>query len=230
MTKREVISRIRNSYNEHYGDTRLTNRHIDNILTTSTLTLVKRLDKANSLRFLTKLYRTICIEMIPVSAIECSCIDLPIDCTIYRSKNKVQFNELSTGIVFKSITSPDRSIDFQITTATGFQRKNRLKKYPALQSKSKFIYYENEYLYTPDTTFPYLLAVGYFKAGQKSDCADTTGSTGSECMSELDQTFNVPDDLIDVVIKIALDEIRLFKGTQYDTLPNKDPKELTGSI
>lgn len=214
MNNREIIGRVRNTLKEHSIDSVLSNKHIYNVLRTATTFLVKRdADSKNTIYNQSGLWSTICIDMIPVSAIDCiSCFDLPVDCEIYRSKTKLPgYIETAYGVLYKSLTSVDRSEDITITTPYSYKLKKNLK-----YNKNKYAFIENDYLYTPNVEFPSLRFTGYLEKVPKD----------KEHCTIMSQTFACPQYLIDAVVKLAVQELLQYKQLPYDNIENKDERNL----
>lgn len=213
MTNRELISRVRGTLKEHQADTHLFNRHIYSILKTKLFLLIKRAyEERRSLSMVSSVFQTVCVPMKAVSAIEC-CIDFPLDCQIYRSKDKLPgYVESSYGIIYKSVTSLDRSEKFTIITPYQYDIKSKVK-----YNKNKYVWIENGYLYSPQADYPMLRVTALFDDVVESCDSPETKTT----CSILDQQFPCPDYLIDSVASMALEELKLFKGIQYDPVPNK---------
>lgn len=212
MTNRELISRVRNTVKEHSVDSVLTNKHIYNMLLTNASLLIKREADKKSIYMMSNIWQSLCLEMIPVSSITCTCIKFPTLCTIYRSKVKLpKFFELVSGFLYKSITSIDNSTSFTLTTPYQYEVKKKVK-----YNKEKYAFIEDGYLYTPNAEFPLVKIVGFFTELVK-DCT----SESKNC-SNLGATFPCPDYLIQPVVDLTLRELGGFKQIPFDHIENKN--------
>lgn len=213
MTNRELIGRVRSTIKEHNADSVLYNKHIYNLLLTNSALLIKREADKKSIYMMSNIWKTVCVEMIPVNPIVCKCVKLPIDCTIYRSKEKLPpFFETNFGPLYKSITTIDNSINIDLTTPYQYNLKVKIK-----YNKAKYAFIEDGYLYTPNSSYPWLKIVGLFKE-EGNNCDE---SKVVKC-SKLDQEFPCPDYLLQPVIEMTLKELGYFKQINYDHVENKN--------
>jgi len=211
MTNRELIGRVRNTIKEHSVDSVLTNKHVFNILLTNASLLIKREADKKSIYMMSNIWQSVCVEMIPVSSVTCTCIKFPHICTIYRSKEKLpKFFELASGFLYKSISSIDNHTSITLTTPYQYQVKSKVKF-----NKEKYAFLENGYLYTPNATYPFVKIVAFFNELVK-DCSSPT----KEC-SNLNATFPCPDYLIQPVVDLTLRELGAFKQIPFDHITNK---------
>jgi hypothetical protein len=163
---------------------------------------------------LSELWHSTCVEMKEVPAITCTCLTLPVGCTLYRSKEKLpEFVEDSYGFINKSVTSVDGSEDLQGITPYNYQTKRKLK-----WNKTKYFFIEDRYLYTPNATYPVIKVVGWFKKKPKESC-DTLIKTNC---SMLEQTFPCPEYLLSYIIQASLQELGMFKQITYDHIEDKN--------
>lgn len=214
MTIREVVSRVRTSLKEHTGDTRLTNRQIYAALRSASFVLIKREVTGSGMNQLSNIYRTCCIEMEEVSSIECN-IKLNNPCKIFRSKEKIPtMIESSSGSVYKTITTADRSLDFTLVTNYEYNIKSKVR-----YNITKYVFIEDGYLYSPGSSYPILRITGLFE----SECI-SCNTAQIPCKSKLDEIFPCPDYLIEPVVQMALPELLRYKQIQYDEVSNKSEK------
>jgi hypothetical protein len=203
LTNKEVIYRVRNSIKEFNKDSLLTNKAIYTVLKTVTSFLLNRESNKSKIFLQSDLWQPYCVEMIKVSSTEC--LDIPSDCLVWRSKNKLpKLLELDSGIFFSSISSMDGSTSFYYATASTAYSKSKLK-----YNKNKYVWVENGYLYSL-SAYPMIKIVGYFENNLNSGC------------SRLDDYFRCPLYLSDAVIKMTLQEFGLFKQIPEDVVQNKN--------
>ncbi len=203
MKNKEVIYRVRNTIKEENKDSRLSNKHIANILKTTCSFLLNREINKSLLYQQSEIWQTLCVEMIQVSSLEC--LDIPSDCKIWRSKTKLPtFLSVSDGFMWKSISSMDSSVQFFLTTPRIAYSKSKLK-----YNKNKYVWIENGYLYSL-SSFPMIKVVGYFD----------NDINGSGC-SKLSDEFRCPLYLLDAVIKMTIQELSMYKQITEDIVQNK---------
>jgi len=223
MKVREVISRVRNSLKEHSADSVFFNKHIYSILRSHTAFLLKRESEKlkNNIYLSSNIWTPICVEMEPVSAIQCSCVSLPIDCTIYRSKQKLPIMlEVGYSFFYKSIATIDNSEFFTLVSPNGFKQRTSTKY--AKYSKDSLAFLEDGYLYTPDKEYSFLRILGWFEnVNGFKDCNSTSTPTSSTAgCSLMDTEFKCPEHLISPVIQMTLEELLRTKQLPYDNIVN----------
>lgn len=209
MKNKDIISRIRVSVKEIGKDNLLTNKSIYNILRSSAIFLLKReADSKNTIYNQMGIFSTICVDMIEVSATEC--LNIPSNCRVWRSKNKIpKIIESSTGFIYKAISSMDNSVQFFLTTPYIERLKSKIKF-----NKNKYVWLENDYLYSKDS-YPILKIVGIFEEDIRPPQED------SNC-SRLEDSFFLPDYLCDAAVKLTLQELSVFKQIVYSNNEDKN--------
>lgn len=198
MQIKDIVSRIRNSSKEVTGDSVLRNRHIYNAFYTNALLLLEK-DKRN----LTKQenFKTVSLETEEVNLLENSCV--PLDCMGCRVKlPKITSNK--NGLVYRYISSPDKSILYKLTTPLSFQRKTKIKN-----NLQKYAFVDGDYLYLSEC-LP-CIEISYLP-----DAMDDTG-----ICKILEEDVPFPDYLIDMAIKNALTELGIFIQKSQDHTTNK---------
>jgi len=223
-TKRELISRLRNSLNEVSTDTHFTNRYLWNVLWSGIKTVIKQdADNARKLYNQAGLWQNICVKMKPVSPILCDCVNIPLDCVLYRSEYQLpKILESSYGFIYRFISSPDLSVKFTLVTPYDYDRKSKIK-----YNREKYAFIHNGYLWSPNAQFPVLTVSGIFEQDTKSlpefNCDQLSEEQlGGKCNSILDTPSGVPDYLETSVIRIALEELGASKASPRDELPNQN--------
>lgn len=209
MKNKDIISRVRVSLKEIGKDGLLTNKSLYIILRSSAIFLLKReVDNKNTIYNQMGIFSTICVDMIEVSATEC--LNVPNDCRVWRSKNKIpKFIESSQGFVYKAISSLDNSVQFFLTTPYIENLKSKIKF-----NKNKYVWLENDYLYSKNS-YPILKIVGIFEEDMSSPQQDTN-------CSRLEDTFFLPDYLCDAAVKLTLQELSVFKQITYSNNEDKN--------
>ena len=217
MIYRELISRIRNTLKEVSKDSILTNKHIYNILRTSSIFLIKReADTKNFIYFASDLWSTTCINMIQVPSTEC--LDIPTECTLWRSEHKLPpYVESSTGLIYKSISSVDNSIGYLLSTPYIIGLKSKLK-----YNKTRYVWIENNYLYSYNA-HPILKVIAFFERDIFSNNTFGLNQAKVKLCSRMDETVKIPSWLVDAVVKLTIQELQLFKQLPVDVLDNKNP-------
>lgn len=224
MTRRDAISRLRNSIKELSGDSLYSNRFLWNLFQTASKTLIKQEAERGRLYSQANIWETICVEMEQVSSLICNCSFLPYDCMVTRSKYKIPlFVEYSGGFIYRFIATPDLSKEFVLVTPFQYATKSKIK-----YVKEHYAFIHNGYLYTPSHHFPLLSVSGIFEGDvSKFKCDDTSDS--SSCNSALDRPIGIPEYLEDIVFKQALQELGFSKQIPADEHPNNNDSQKTVS-
>ena len=219
MTRREIVSRLRNSLREVSTDSRYSNRYLWNVFQTCSNKLLKEDADKGRIYSQSNPWDSICVEMEPVSSLFCDCVYLPYNCKVFRSKIQLpKIVESSTGFIYRMIATPDLSQSFTLVSPYMYSVKSKVK-----YNKEKYAFIHNNYLYTPTTTFPSLVISGLFegnidKFNCKQDCEPDSGT----CGSALNTNISLSDYLVDACIKMSLVEILPVVQKMADQLPNSN--------
>ena len=199
MTIREGVSRLRQDLKEVSQDSYFSDRGLWNAIFTSGVQYMER-DRKNLHNLDIYTFKSFNTE--EVNLYEESCV--PLDCTVCRIKIP-NILTLKTGMVYKSLTSPDGSIDFNITDPTSYQRKLKL-----LRGNKQLAFKEGDYIYL-STCLP-CVKFGYV----------STDLEDSNSCSRLDDEIPFPEYLLDIIFKSALQSESLAVKKPHDTIQNKD--------
>lgn len=218
MTRREIISRLRNSIKEVSADSQYSNRYLWNVFYTTSKKLLKEDAEKGRIYSQDSFWESICIEMEPVSSLLCNCMCIPYNCTVYRSKKQLpRFIESSSGFIYRFISTPDLSQEFTLVSPTLYKTKSKIK-----YNQDRYVFIFDNYLYSPDHTYPLLVITGLFEEDVSQFKCDNTDSEISSCGSKLNTQVSLPDYLIDAGIKMSLTEILPAVQKPQDNLPNNN--------
>ncbi len=227
MTRREVVSRLRNTIKEITSDSKYSNRYLWNAFWTAARLLIKR-DADNDRRIYktSNIWKAICVGMEPVSPILCDCISIPLDCTIYKSTFKLpKILESSYGWLTRLISSPDNSRRITLVTPYEFQIKTQIR-----YNKELYAFAHEGYIWT-NAPFPKVIMSIIPDGNIKNfSCSDDANSSEGSCDSLMDTDTGVPDYLLDGSIKTALQEIGVFVSRPTDNVPNNSESQREQSI
>lgn len=223
MTRQEVVSRLRNSIKEVNADTKYTNRYLWNVFWTNGQLLLKQESDRPKLYYQSTIWKTICIKMDKVSPLLCDCLQLPMDCVVYRSKFKIpKIVEGAFGLIYRFISSADMSN--KITLVTPYQYQLKQSKY----NKEKYGFIHDGYLWCPNTKWSHIIMSAIFEEEItnefKCDC-DEEETTQTNCGSLLYLDSSLPDYLIQPAIQMSLQELGVSKGLIQDELSNVNTNE-----
>lgn len=200
MTKGEIVSTLRGDLKEVSSDSYFTDRQLWSKFFIGGLMYMER--ERKNLHNL-DIYTFQSFDTEKVNKYEGTCV--PIECLSCRIKvpNLVS---LKGGILYKSLTSPDGSIKFNITDPTSYQRKLNLKS-----GNQGFAFKEGEYIYLSK-------CLPCVKFGYVSN--DMNHSTSCKALEE-ENPF--PDYMIDTLIKNALNTFQIAIKKPQDISSNKTP-------
>jgi hypothetical protein len=200
MTIREAIGKLRNDVKEHYNDSVLTNKHAYYTIRTALNLLLQRESKKN-LSSLSKAFSVKYIPMIEFNQLDI--IGLNSNCVVYRSKEKLNFLESDSGIIYKSLSSLDDTEQFTISPTAFVKNKLKLK-----YNKGSYAWLEDGYLYT-NKDYAMLKLVSMFE------------DDDVKC-NFLNSDFKCPDYLLEPVFKMGLETLLRFKQIPYQHIEDKD--------
>lgn len=182
MTIGTAISRVRNGIKEVSRDSYYTNRLLWNTLLTNYIRFLNQKPNIHSL----DVFTTIDVETESVNLLENTCV--PLDCWGCRIKVE-DVLETKHGMVFRYITTPDRSIPFKLVSPKLFTKKADKTK-----GNTHYAFLEGEYLYF-NKCYPCIKISYLAKDGVTTSCC------------KLDNALNIPDYLLDISIKGAIQDL-----------------------
>lgn len=221
QTRSEVISRLRNSIKEVSSDSKFTNRYLWNVFNTNAQLLIQRESDRARLYNQSDIWQTICIKMDKVSPLLCDCLQLPLDCVVYRSRFKIpKILEGSFGKIYRFISSVDMSNFIILVTPYQFQLK--ATKY----NTEKYAFIHDDYIWAPNTKWSNLIISAMFAEEIpkefKCDCED---SSSDSCGSLLYLGSSLPEWLVQPAITMSLQELGVPKQIPQDELSNANSNE-----
>lgn len=221
QTRSEIISRLRNSIKEVTSDSKYTNRFLWNVFWTKAQLLLQRESDRAKLYNQTDIWKTICVKMDKVSPLLCDCLQLPMDCVVYRSRFRLpKIIEGTFGKLYRFISSADLS-KF-IILVSPYQYQNKQTKY----SKEKYAFIHDGYLWTPHTKWSHLIVSAIFGEEIENEFMCDCESTSDNCGTLLHLGAGVPEWLIDPAIQMSLQELGASKQIRQDEHPNQNSNEI----
>lgn len=216
MKRQEVISRLRNSLKEVSADTKYTNRYLWNVFWTNAVVLLKQESDKNRLQNQSDIWTVSCIKMEKTSPMLCTCINIPLDCVMYRSVHKLpEMVEGTYGRLYRFLSSPDLSNRVVLVSPIQFQLKDT--KY----NREAYAFIHDDYLWSK-TSWPYLI-MSYIPVGEvpkEFDCNCDNKDSSNGCNSMLNLDVNLSNWLIQTTITMSLQELGITKQFISDNLPN----------
>jgi len=199
---------------ENTSDSVLTNRDIWGVVWSNAILLLQReTDVKHSIHNL-NIFKTIEIKMIEVSTTDGTSFNLPLDCTMYRSAEKLpEIVESRMGYIIRYITTLDRSSRFDLVTPQSFRDKQKITK-----GRGKLVFIDNGYLYS---SFKYALIISALFSNIKI-ILEKEIKSGKVC-SILDIEAPIPEYMIAPVYQMSLQSFGIFKQVPQDTTTNINP-------
>lgn len=219
MTIRELIARVKSSYNAGVGsdDSRLRARLVYSKIKTAYADLLN--DVRIRVRASDFTRTTIdCVQLVPSTHYECDCLP-PLGCKVYRSKYKIPKPLFNLGrLQFGPVKTIDGLKEYSVLTSQEITYSAHSKYAHSIESS----FIKNGYLYViknPDGTelvSVTLIPEDPFAVAEfKNMCKDC--SPVSECISILDTQFNIDPEIVDKVIERATaDTIKYYFGVPKD--------------
>jgi len=231
MTNAEVIQRVQSLYSRgvQSDDARLAERHIFSKLITARSKLIgQKVNKRQKMSQWT--YQTLpCVKMIEAPVHECPCLP-PLGCKIMRSDLPLPdpVTDMNRHMI-QSVTSIDGSIIYSEVT----WKEKQYKKGARYTSVKPDFFIRNNYLYITYKDGPELVAVtALFEDPLAADifpsyCDDPDCETCLDCESYFDKEFIADNDMIEVIIEMAVNElVNMFSQMPEDR--TNDGKDTEG--
>lgn len=198
----ESISRVRGILKASIEDSFLTDRFVYSIISKYAKMVLRRQQNEKKLMGHDDLFETLpFVEMIEVSRIEADCIDIPSNCTIMRSKEKLpKLFTGSKGPLIRKIYSIDSSDEFVQTSPTAFISLTKLTTFK--YNKTKYYWFKNGYIYLPNTRIEAVAIEGLWEDVFYGFCT----SDDSECTPMQERKFPLPEYFFAEVEQMAEQE------------------------
>ena len=208
MTIRQLVSTIRGNIKENSADSVLTNRDIWSIAWAYAITFIQRdFDSKRNLFYL-NIFKTVQMNFKEVPITDGSDFDLPIDCTIYKSYDKIsKIVESKFGYITRQITTLDRSKSFDLVTPQSFRDKVKITK-----GRGRFVFIDNGYMYS-NHKFPLLISGLFYNINYL---------LGEGCRI-MDIEAPIPEYIISSLLQATPQQLGLFKQAPQDTVINTNP-------
>lgn len=222
MTKRELISQIKDQLRQSNADSRLSNRFIWSLIDKHLRWLIKRENNKFHLYDMHEIFQTYkCVEVIEAPTID-DCCGVKSKCKVWRTANKLpKIYESDAGLLIKSVFSIDGSVDFMQIEINEYMRKLEnptTRKY----DKGKYYYYNNGYLYLPQQEVRMIMVKAYFEDELLNNCES---NCVINCTPKLDEIVRIPGfilgELMSFVVKDILGILQIQPDEQIDKNENR---------
>lgn len=213
-----LISQLRHQARLANADSKLTNKFIWSIIDKHARWLIKR--ESSKLRllkldYLFQTYKCVRVEEVPASD---ECCGIKTKCKVWRTVEKIppMYTD-DDGVIFKAVYSVDGSEEFTPIKLQEYMRKveNPHSKY----DKSRYYYYNNGYLYFPNTDIRMVQIRAYFIDQIVSPCKEE--DQWKKCMSSLEKPLRVPDYILGELMDHSMNDLINTKKIPVDTQVNK---------
>lgn len=208
MKLRELIYDIRVSLKENTNDSVLSNRDIWSLCWRIAITLISRQVNTKRNIYHLNIWKDIEVKFTEVPITEGTSLDIPIDCTIYKSINPIpKLVESPFGAIYRNITTFDKTTSYSLIDPHLFKTKRKITK-----NKGKFVFINNNHLYSVDK-YPLILS-GLFE--------DISLTLGNGCKI-MDLEVPIPSDIISSLLQMTPQQLSVFKQVPQDTITNLNP-------
>lgn len=219
----QLISQIRNQLRIVNEDSRVSRRFIWSLIDKHARWLIKR--ESSKLRLLKMDYLFQTLHCVPVIEVPSSdeCCGIKTSCKIWRTKDKIQHVYTDEdGIILKAVYSVDGSEEFTPIKLQEFMRKteNPHSRY----DKARYYYYNNGYLYFPNTHVRMVQIKGYFIDEVINQCKDE--DKGKECKAHEDKRLRIPDYLVGELMEHVINDMINSKKVPEDVRIDKNENRM----
>jgi len=207
-TIRKLVSEIRGVLKENTTDSVLTNRDIWNVAWAYAVTFIQREVDTKRNIFYLNIFKSFQVNFKEVPITDGSDFDLPIDCIIYKSINKIpEIVESKFGYIVKQITTLDRSKNFDLVTPQSYRDKLKITK-----GKGRFVFIENGYMYS-NQRYPLLIS-GLFS---------NINFLLKDSCKVMDLEAPIPEYIVSSLLQTVPQQFGVFKQVPQDTVVNTNP-------
>lgn len=219
----KIVSELMNQVRQTNADSRLTRKFVWSVIDTHSRWLIKRESSKLRIMRLDYLFQTIkCVEVIEVPSSD-ECCGIKTKCKIWRTKDKIpKMYTDEDGVIFKAVYSVDGSDEFTPIKLQEFMRKleNPHSKY----DKSRYYYYNNGYLYFPNTNIKMVQIKAYFEDEVINECAGDAAE--KKCMSNMDKVLRFPDYILGEIKSHAFQDLVNAEKVPTDARIDKDVNKI----
>lgn len=219
----QLISQARTRLKMVNADVKVSKRFIWSIIDKHARWLIKRESSKLKLMKMDYLFQTLkCVDVIEVPSSD-ECCGVRTKCKVWRTREKVP--EVYTdddGVIFKAVYTVDGSEEFIPIKLQEFMRKteNPHSKY----DKGRYYYYNNGYLYFPNSHIKMVQVKGYFMNEIINECKPEDHS--KKCMSNMDKRLRVPEGILGELMDHVHNDLVALKQAPADVRIDKNEDKL----
>lgn len=228
-TKGQIIAKIRQRLKEVSSDSMYSNRGLWNDFYTEAKLWIKRdADGDRKIYKTNEIWTPVCLSFTEVSPLLCTCVNLPLECKIYRSTFKVPpMLETSTGPLYRMLATVDNSYQFVLVTPNEFQRKIKIR-----YNRGKYAFIFDGYLWT-NQSYPRLILSAVFEdieEAKKFSCNSDTPDSVKNCGSKLSSLSGVPDYIESLALRSLMEIYLPTLNKMTDNAPNTSESQREVSL
>lgn len=199
----QIVSRLRASIKANSEDAFVTDRFLYSLVTKYAHDMIRRDNVLNTIINFNSIIKTIpCVELIEVDKVsDTCCLQIKSGCVIKRTKEKVlNVVESKYGPIFRSVSSLDGSLDFNITTPSTFNSISNSTTFK--YNNTKYYWFTDGYLYFPNVDYDAVKVEGIFE-----DDVTNFLCGKDQCVQRQDDTTFIPDYLHSAIEQMVLKEL-----------------------
>lgn len=215
MTIGEAISRLRILIKSVKQDASLSDRFIYSMIMKHAKLLMRRQDNLNRIMKFNSIFKPLSfVELIEVDKVEAQCRGIKSGCTFMRTKEKLpSLIEGYWGVLIRSITSLDHSVQVHYTYPTTFEQMTSQKYFK--YNKKKYFWYLDGHLYFPNIAWDAVRLEGVFE--NENDVSKYNCEEVDPCQTIQQKAIPVPEFLFSEIEQMALKELTLMLQVPQDT-------------
>jgi hypothetical protein len=197
-TVRKLVSELANDVNAVTPDARVSKRYLFQKIEASTNYYIRQIPISELIKNSTDFNTIKCFPMETVPTIDCCSFDIPNCETVQRSINEIP--EVY-GAIIKAYNLNNNS--YKIVTPDKYIYATESEFF---DPNDKYAWIENKRLIIPNSNVETIKLRGYFMNPLKAAELSCEGTTDN-CYSPLDEPFNIPGKIRNIVMKDALQSI-----------------------
>lgn len=219
----QLTSQLRNQVRMVNADARASRRFIWSLIDKHSRWLIKRESTKLKIMKMDYLFQTLrCVPVIEVPASD-ECCGLKTKCKIWRTRDKIPETYTDEdGVILKAVFSVDGSEEFVPIKLQEFMRK--IENPHSRYDKSRYYYYNNGYLYFPNTNIMMVKVKGYFIDEIINECKPE--DEPKKCMSNSEKVLRIPDYLLGELMDHVLNDLINSKKIPEDVRIDKNENRL----
>lgn len=213
----EAISRLRILIKSVKQDATLSDRFLYSMIMKHGKLLMRRQDNLNRIMKYNSIFKSLdFVELIEVDKIQAQCKGIKSGCTFKRTKEKLpKLIEGYWGVLIRSVTSLDHSVQVQYTYPTTYEQMTSQKYFK--YNTSKYFWYLDGHLYFPNLEWDAVRLEGVFEG----DVSNYNCDTADNCTFMQDREMAIPEFLFSEIENMVLKELTVMinipADTQHDT-------------